>query len=126
MMTENFISFAYPFAINQGAGQLSQERDYDEHVKQLLMQVLLTAPGERINRPEFGCGVKRLVFAPGGEVAATLAQTTIYQSLDRWLGSVINVKEVSVKAVNETLDIRIGYVVIARGTKRYLNLTVTT
>lgn len=125
-MKDEFVSIAYPFAISEGQGQLAQERDYDEHVKQLIMQVLMTAPGERINRPEFGCGVKRLVFSPGGEVAATLAQTTIYQSLDKWLGTVINVKEVSVEAVEETLNIRIGYVVIARGTVQYLNLTVTT
>jgi len=125
-MAEAFIGFAYPFAINEGQGQLAQERDYDAHVKQLILQVLFTAPGERINRPEFGCGVKRLVFSPGGEVAATLAQTTIFQALDRWLGSVIKVKEVSVKAHNETLDIRVGYIVIARGTQQYLNLTVAT
>jgi len=125
-MAEAFIGFAYPFAINEGQGQLAQERDYDAHVKQLILQVLFTAPGERINRPEFGCGVKRLVFSPGGEVAATLAQTTIFQALGRWLGSVIKVKEVSVKAHNETLDIRVGYIVIARGTQQYLNLTVAT
>ena len=81
-MAETFTSIAYPFSINEGQGQLAQERDYDEHVEQLIMQVLMTAPGERINRTEFGCGVKRLVFSPGGEVAATLAQTTIYQALD--------------------------------------------
>ena len=124
-MAESYVGISYPFAINQGQGQLAQERDYDEHVKQLIIQVLMTAPGERINRPEFGCGVKRLVFSPGGEVAATLAQTTIFQALDRWLGSVIKVREVSVKALDEVLDIRIGYVVVARGTSQYLNLTVT-
>lgn len=124
-MAEPYTGISYPFAINAGQGQLAQERDYDEHVKQLIMQVLLTAPGERINRPEFGCGVKRLVFSPGGEVAATLAQTTIFQSLDRWLGSVIKVREVSVQARDEVLDIRVGYAVIARGTNEYLNLTVS-
>ncbi|TQV87761.1 GPW/gp25 family protein [Aliikangiella coralliicola] len=123
-MSEEFISMAYPFAINQGQGQLAQERDYDAHVKQLILQVLFTAPGERINRPEFGCGVKRLVFSPGGEVAATLAQTTIFQALDRWLNNVIKVKEVTVQAVEASLEIRIGYMVIARGTNQYLNLTV--
>jgi len=124
-MAESYVGISYPFAINQGQGQLAQERDYNAHVKQLIMQVLFTAPGERINRPEFGCGIKRLVFSPGGEVAATLAQTTIFQSLDRWLSSVIKVREVSVNAVDEVLDIRIGYVVIARGTNEYLNLTVS-
>lgn len=124
-MAEPFIAIAYPFAINEGAGEVARERDYDEHVRQLIMQVLMTSPGERINRPDFGCGVRRLVFAPGGEVAATLAQTTIYQALDKWLANVIKVTEVSVKAADEVLDIRIGYAVIARGTSHYLNLTVS-
>jgi len=123
-MPEPFISLKYPFGINSAHGEVELERDYEEHVRQLIMQVLLTAPGERINRPDFGCGVRRLVFAPGGDVAATLAQTTIYQALTKWLGTVIKVQEVTARAVEETLEIRIGYVVIARGTKQYLNLTV--
>ncbi len=124
-MTETYLGIAYPFSINEGDGQLRKEPDYESHVKQLIMQVLMTSPGERINRPEFGCGVKRLVFSPSGEVAATLAQTTIYQALDRWLSGVIKVREVSVKAIDEKLDIRVGYAIIARGTHQYLNLTVS-
>jgi len=120
-----FTSLRYPFAIDAAQGRLAQERDYAEHVEQLVKQVLLTSPGERINRPDFGCGVKRLVFAPAGEVAATLAQTVIFQALGKWLGSVIAVHEVSVRAVEERLDIRIGYSVRARGERRYLNLQVT-
>jgi phage baseplate assembly protein W len=120
-----FTSLRHPFAIDAVEGRVAQERDYAEHVEQLVKQVLLTSPGERINRPDFGCGVKRLVFAPGGEVAATLAQTVIYQSLGKWLGSVLAVHEVSVRAVDERLDIRIGYSVRARGERRYLNLQVT-
>lgn len=120
-----FTSLRYPFAIDAGQGRVAQEPDYAEHVEQLVKQVLLTSPGERINRPDFGCGVKRLVFAPGGEVAATLAQTVIYQSLTRWLGSAIAVHEVTVRAVQERLDIRIGYSIRARGERRYLNLQVT-
>jgi phage baseplate assembly protein W len=104
---------------------VAQEHDYAEHVEQLVRQVLLTAPGERIMRPDFGCGVKRLVFAPSGEVAATLAQTTIYEALTRWLDTVISVHEVSVRAVEERLDIRIGYAIRARGERRFLNLQVT-
>ena len=120
-----FTSIRFPFAIDEAQGRVTQERDYEEHVEQLIMQVLLTAPGERVNRPDFGCGVKRLVFAPGGEVAATLAQTVVYQALTTWLGSVISVHEVSVAAVDARLDIRIGYAVRARGTRRYLNLELT-
>ena len=88
------------------------------------MQVLMTAPGERINRPDFGCGVRRLVFAPGGDVAATLAQTTVYQALTKWLSNAITVTEVTARAQDSLLEIRVGYVVKVSGDKRYLNLQV--
>ncbi len=120
-----FTSLRYPIAVDPARGRLGQEQDYDAHVEQLVRQVLLTAPGERINRPDFGCGVKRLVFAPGGEVAATLAQAIIYQALTKWLGNVIGVFEVTVRAEDSTLIIRVGYAVKAIGRRRYLNLEVT-
>jgi Bacteriophage baseplate protein W len=120
-----FTSLRYPFAVDSVEGRVAQERDYAEHVEQLIKQVLLTAPGERVNRPDFGCGVKRLVFAPGGEVAATLTQTVVFQALNKWLGSVIVVHQVAVRAVEERLEIRIGYSVRARGERRYLNLQIT-
>jgi uncharacterized protein len=119
-----FSSLRYPFALDASRGRVAQETDFDQHIEQLIMQVLMTAPGERINRPDFGCGVKRLVFAAGGEVAATLAQTVVYQSLLRWLGSAIGVHEVRVRAHDATLFIHVGYVIKARGERRYLNLEV--
>jgi uncharacterized protein len=121
----SFTSLRYPFAVDAAQGRVAQEHDYVAHVEQLVKQVLLTSPGERINRPDFGCGVKRMVFAPNSEVAATLAQTVIYQALGKWLGSVLAVHEVAVRAVDERLDIRIGYSVRARGERRYLNLQIT-
>ncbi|WP_298173987.1 GPW/gp25 family protein [Novosphingobium sp.] len=120
-----FTSLHYPLAVDPARGRLAQEQSFDAHVEQLVMQVLLTAPGERINRPDFGCGVKRMVFAPGGEVAATLAQATIYQALTKWLGDVITVTEVTVRADDAALLVRIGYGVKVLGQRRYLNLRVT-
>lgn len=124
MPTPPFTSLHHPIAVDAAAGRLAQESDFDQHVKQLVLQVLFTAPGERINRPDFGCGVKRLVFAPGGDVAATLAQTAVYQALTKWLPQAISVIEVSARAEDAMLHIRIGYVVKARGERRFLNLQV--
>jgi uncharacterized protein len=64
------------------------------------------------------------VFAPGGDVAATLAQTTVFQALTKWLPEAISVHEVSARASDSTLNIRVGYVIKARGERRYLNLQV--
>jgi phage baseplate assembly protein W len=119
-----FTSLRYPFSIDAGLKRVAQEGNYAAHVEQLMIQLLLTSPGERINRPDFGCGLKRMVFAPNNPAAATLAQTTVHRALTQWLGSVIDVSSVQVQAVAETLEVRVGYVIKARGEKRYLNLEV--
>jgi phage baseplate assembly protein W len=121
----DFTSIHYPFAIDAGLGGLAEESVYAEHVEQLIMQVLFTNPGERVNRPDFGCGLRRMVFAPNSDVAASLAQVTVFQALDTWLGTLINVADVKVQALEEVLEIRIAYILIARQERRYLNLEVT-
>jgi phage baseplate assembly protein W len=124
-MTAPFTSIAYPIAIDEPLGCLQEEPDYGRHADQLIRQVLLTGPGERIDRPDFGCGVKRMVFAPNSDVAANLAQATIFEALRRWLDPVITVSDVKVQAIGEVLEIRIVYVLKARQERRYLNLEVT-
>ena len=63
-MTEFLHALEFPFAIDRGARSAAEEGDYDDYIRQLIRQVLLTAPGERVNRPDFGAGVRRMVFAP--------------------------------------------------------------
>ena len=115
----------YPFAINPAIGRLKQEPDYDEYVRQLIKQVIFTAPGERINRPQFGGGVRRLIFAPNNLTGASLARTLIYQSLTNWLSSLIKVNDVVTTNEEEKLLITIDYTVLQRNERRYLNLEVT-
>lgn len=124
-MKQPFTSIRYPVAVDPARGVLSEERSYAAHVEQLMMQVLLTNPGERINRPDFGCGVKRMVFAPNSEVTATLAQVTIFEALKRWLSGVITVDQVRVTVKQERLEILIAYILRVRNERRYLNLEVT-
>lgn len=114
----------YPFAVDAGAGRLAEEQDYDAYVRQLIRQVLLTAQGERINRPDFGAGVRRMVFAPNAQGAASLAETLVYQALTTWLSSVIKLEKVAATAVEERLDIQVEYIVVANGERRYLNVEV--
>ena len=124
-MTEILHAIKYPFAIDAGGGRAAEESDYKAYIRQLIRQVLMTAPGERINRPSFGAGVRRMVFAPNNPATASLTQTLIYQALSQWLSSVIKVEEISVTAENETLFITIHYLVIQRGVTRVLNEEVT-
>ena len=124
-MAEPFTSIKHPIAVDLGRGRLAEEEDYAKHVEQMMFQVLFTAPGERINRPDFGCGVKRLVFAPNSEVSASIAQVTIFQALTKWLGAAITVHDVKALAIEERLEIKIAYTLRTRGERRYLNLDVT-
>jgi phage baseplate assembly protein W len=124
-MSAPFTSIKHPFGVDLGRGRIAEEENYAEHVEQMMFQLLFTAPGERINRPDFGCGVKRLVFAPNSEVSAALAQVTIFQALTRWLGTAITVNDVKAHAIEERLEITIAYTLKARGERRYLNLEVT-
>lgn len=114
----------YPFAIDAGAGRLAEEPDYDAYVRQLIRQVLLTAQGERINRPDFGAGVRRMVFAPNSQGTASLTETFVYQTLTTWLASVIRVERVTAAAIEERLEITVEYIVIANGERRFLNIEV--
>ena len=124
-MAERFTSIRFPIAIDGGLGRLATEEDYAAHVEQMMKQVLLTNPGERVNRPDFGCGIRRMVFAPNSELSASLAQVSIYQALDKWLGSVVDVTRVEVQARAEVLEITIAYMLRVRQERRILNLEVT-
>jgi|SRR6185436_1149794 phage baseplate assembly protein W len=124
-MATPFTSIKHPFAIDLGRGRLAEEENYVAHVEQMMFQVLFTAPGERIDRPDFGCGVKRLVFAPNSEATAALAQITIFEALTRWLETAITVNDVKAAAIDSRMEIRISYTLNARGERRFLNLVVT-
>ena len=124
-MNNKIHSIRYPFAIDKGFGKLAEETDYDRHVEQMIKQVLFTNPGERINRPDFGCGIRRMVFAPNSDVSANLSQVIIKQSLEKWMGTVLELNDVQVNNIEERLEIKIVYLVRATQQRRYLNLDVT-
>jgi uncharacterized protein len=112
----------FPFAINGSVGRLRQEPDYDAYIVQLIKQVIFTGAGERINRPQFGAGVRRLLFAPNSIGTASLAQTLVFQALNTWLGTLIRVDQVEVAAEAEKLLINLNYTVLQKGEQRFLNL----
>ncbi|HTY01450.1 MAG TPA: GPW/gp25 family protein [Bacteroidota bacterium] len=85
--------------------------DDDDHVRDMLEQLIFTSPGERVNRPDFGSGIMQLIFAPNSpELAATL-QFTMQAAIQRWLGDVLDLKNLDVQSVDSTLTIDIQYVV---------------
>ena len=106
----------YPFTFD-GRGRTSGT-GYEDHVRDLIEQVLFTAPGERVNRPTFGCGLLQLVFAPNSDSLAAATQITVQAALQQWLGDVIEVAEVEVQNEDATLRVAITYSLRGTATSR--------
>jgi uncharacterized protein len=97
----------FPFRVD-GRGR-SAETAEDDHIRDMIFQVLFTTPGERVNRPDFGCGIKQLVFMPNSDALATATQFLVQGALQRWLDSVIQVESVEVEAAEAELRVTVVY-----------------
>jgi uncharacterized protein len=91
----------YPFAIDAASGQASQT-DYASHVDQMIRQILLTDPGERVCLPTFGAGLRRLLFAPMNSSLDASTKLIVTQALNQWLGDQITVQDVTVATSTST------------------------
>jgi len=99
----------YPLRID-GSGRTART-DGDEHIRDLIEQVLFTAPGERVNRPTFGAGLRQLIFAPASEELATATQFLVQGALQQWIGELIQVERVEVGADDNALRVTVQYLV---------------
>jgi uncharacterized protein len=99
----------FPFQVDaRGRSRLANE---EEHIRQLIEQLLFTAPGERVNRPDFGTGVMQLVFAPNSPELASATEFMLRGALQRWLGELIQVQAVDVQSAEGVLRITIQYII---------------
>ena len=87
--------YAFPFRIDPASGQAAQT-PYQAHVDQMIRQILLTTPGERADLPDFGCGLRQLLFAPNSDALQATTQLLIQRSLKRWLSDQITPREIAV------------------------------
>jgi phage baseplate assembly protein W len=101
------LGFPYQF---DGCGRTAQADDAD-YIKKLIKLMLFTSPNERINRPDFGCGLLQQVFAPNSDSAAAALQFLVQGALQKWLGDLIVVEGVAVDAVDAALAVSVQYVV---------------
>lgn len=101
---------AYPFRIDSGGRTAGAGEE--EHIRQLIEQLLFTSPGERVNRPTFGSGLMQLVFAPNSGEVATATEYIVQGALQQWLSDLIHVEAVQVESVDATLRITVQYRVL--------------
>lgn len=103
----------FPFHFN-GRGHTATTATND-HICDMIEQFLFTAPGERVNRPDFGSGLLQMVFEPNSpELAATL-QVTVQAGLQQWLGDLIDVQDLLVTSEESTLRVEVRYFVRRTG-----------
>lgn len=100
-------TFPFPFAVS-GGGRVTATGG-DAAVRAKVIQVLFTAPGERVNKPDFGCGLFNLVFEPNDAVLAAAMEFTIGQALARWLKDDLIVDAVDVEARDERVVVQVAY-----------------
>ena len=112
---------AFPFRIGSD-GRTVAPVDIADHVRGELIQLLLTAPGERPFLPSFGAGLKRLVFERNDPVTAGLANATVSRNLSKWLGQRVAVESLKVEAIDSELDVQLSYRIVATGEVRGMRL----
>jgi phage baseplate assembly protein W len=109
--TKAAVEVGFPFKINS-YGRIA-DPDYEQHVQQMIELVLFTAPGERVNRPEFGCGLLQVIYGPDTQNIASAVQLMVRTSLQRWMSDVINVSKVEVEARDDgSLKLSLTYVLL--------------
>ena len=111
----------YPFHFD-GRGRTA-ETTADDHIRDMIEQILFTRPGERVNRPTFGSGLLQLVFEPNSDALAAATQMSVQSSLQQWLGDLIQVDAVEVQNTDSILTVTVRYMV--RRTQQALTVQFT-
>lgn len=118
----NMVEIAFPYGLDDRGRTATAA--YDDHVEQMLVLLLLTQPGERVNLPTFGCGLLDQVFAPNSPEIAAALNVTIAAAISLWLRDVLAVTSLDVTAQGSQLIVNLGYTVLATGSAASLTLPV--
>jgi phage baseplate assembly protein W len=103
----------YPFHFDTNGRTATT--DQDDHVRDMIEQVLFTTPGERVNRRDFGCGLLQSIFEPLGDAFSAALQSTVRGALIQWLSDVATIEDVGIQTKESTVTVTVRYVV--RGTE---------
>lgn len=108
----------FPFRVNKNGEIFASS--FEDSIEESIKIVLSTKPGERVMRPDFGCRIHELMFAPNTTDTHNLAIYFVTESLKRWENRIL-IKEVTVHKTSDTaIDININYQI--RDTNSFYNL----
>lgn len=99
---------AFPFHVGAD-GRTAAPANVSDHVRGEIIQLLLTAQGERPFLPSFGAGLRRLVFEKNDDASAGVSKALVSQNLSRWLGHRVSIETLTVKAEQSTLTVDLRY-----------------
>jgi len=108
MTAEGGRHLIFPFHIGKD-GRAAQVQSLEDHVRDELVQLILTNLGERVFLSEFGGGARGLVFENIDETTAGVVKAKLTQSISNWLGHRITLEDLTVKVENEKIDVDIVY-----------------
>lgn len=115
------INIDFPYHFDNAGGTATT--DYEEHIRDMIHQVLFTNPGERVNRPTFGSGLLQLVFAPNSVDLSAATQMLVQSALQEWLGDVIQTVNVDVEGYDATLQVTVQYIILRTNETRASTFT---
>ena len=95
----------------------------EAHIRELIEQVLFTAPGERVNRPDFGSGLMLMMFAPNSDQLSATTQMIVQSALQQWLGELILVEAVEIENDDAALRVTVRYIVRRTQTSQVAEFT---
>lgn len=103
------MNVAYPYHFDS-SGRTATTDD-TTHIRDMIEQLLFTAPGERVNQPDFGSGLLQMVFAPNSNELAAALQFTTQAAIQRFLGDLIDLQQLNVNASDATLNVTVQYII---------------
>jgi uncharacterized protein len=120
---QNLFNIDYPFHFDSRGRTAATTTD--DHVRDMLEQLLFTNAGERVNRPDFGSGIQQLIFGPTSPELAAALQYTLKAAVQRWMSDIIELQALEVVSEDSTLSIFIQYLVRRTNEQQVAQLTRT-
>ena len=103
------MNIKFPFRVDHRGR--TAETDDNDHIRDMIEQILFTTPGERVNRPTFGSGLMQLAFEPNSNELAATVQFLVQGALRQWLGDIIEVNGIQVENEDSSLNVLVRYTI---------------
>jgi phage baseplate assembly protein W len=113
--------FSFPYRI--GSDGVTADVGREDHIRDMIEQVLFTRKGERVNRPDFGASVGDLLFNENAPEMAAAVQHMVQSALQNWLAGVIEIRGVDARSEASMLTVTVWYRILDETTERSVTLT---